>query len=375
MHASWQNHPLRTVAEAADALPMHDARRIIALKTLAVRAGLPCLGWSDEQLESLLADGIPGAPAVQVTQVTGTDEAAVKRIVDAAIAAHEAATPSPRVVYAPVVGERREVPGRAHVALVETLAWATPLYGPDGSIVAPGENVMLVGPAGSGKSTLADQVAVALGFERARISSAVSRASQLLGYVNPATGNVVRTPFREAFEHGGVFLFDEIDASVPDELMAFNQALANRRCAFPDAELEAHPRFVCIATANTFGHGATRVYAGRQQLDGATLERFTSVECNYDEAMERDLAPDADWCARVQLLRAAAAKVAPRLLVTPRATFKGGARIAVLMASGMSREDAWRTCEGALIWRGAAADVVEAVRTEAAAMKARGGRQ
>lgn len=49
-----------------------------------------------------------------------------------------------------------------------------------------------------------------------------------------------------------------------------------------------------IATANTFGRGANRSYAGRNQLDEATLDRFRigTVECDYDATIEAALCPD-----------------------------------------------------------------------------------
>ena len=45
-----------------------------------------------------------------------------------------------------------------------------------------------------------------------------------------------------------------------------------------------------IATANTYGLGADRVYVGRNQLDGATLDRFIVIDVDYDEALEMALA-------------------------------------------------------------------------------------
>ena len=43
-------------------------------------------------------------------------------------------------------------------------------------------------------------------------TGAVDNVFKLNGYMD-ANGNYVRTSFREAYEWGGVFLFDEIDAS------------------------------------------------------------------------------------------------------------------------------------------------------------------
>jgi MoxR-like ATPase len=80
-----------------------------------------------------------------------------------------------------------------------------------------------------------------------------------------ASGEYISTEFREAFEKGGLFLFDEIDASYPQAVLAFNAALANDYMDFPDKRILRHKDFYCIAAANTFGQGADRQYIGRNQ--------------------------------------------------------------------------------------------------------------
>lgn len=105
--------------------------------------------------------------------------------------------------------------------------------------VAAGASPLLVGPAGSGKSTLARQIAEALGL-RFHMAARVTAEHKLLGFVD-ARGRVVRTPFRDAYEHGGDFLFDEVDASDPDVLTAFNAALANDAAIFRTGRWRAMP--------------------------------------------------------------------------------------------------------------------------------------
>ena len=92
-----------------------------------------------------------------------------------------------------------------------------------------------------------------------------------------AQGTIVSTEFRKAYENGGLFLFDEIDASMPGAILAFNAALANNFMDFPDKKVPRHKDFYCIAAANTFGSGADRQYVGRNQLDAASLDRFIDV--------------------------------------------------------------------------------------------------
>lgn len=205
-----------------------------------------------------------------------------------------------------------------------------------------GASPMLVGPAGSGKTTAAEQIAKALGrpfYMAARVTSEF----KLLGYTT-AVGAVVRTQFREAFEHGGVFLFDEIDASDADALTAFNAALGNGMGDFPDGMVRKHENFVAVAAANTYGRGADRQYVGRNQLDAATLDRFAVIEVDYDEELELGIAGNEEWTRWVQSIRGAVAREKVRHIVSPRASIMG----AKMLARGIDRKDV----EEALVWKG-----------------------
>jgi cobaltochelatase CobS len=151
------------------------------------------------------------------------------------------------------------------------------------------KHVMMVGPAGTGKSHIAHQAADALGLPFYSISlTASTMPTELKGYMS-ATGEYVGTVFREAFEHGGVFLFDEVDNGNANSLGVVNAALANGVMAFPDGMVKRHPDFRCVAAGNTYGRGPDRVFAGRQQLDGAFLDRFTIITVDIDEPLEETL--------------------------------------------------------------------------------------
>lgn len=187
-------------------------------------------------------------------------------------------------------------------------------------------NAWLAGPAGSGKTTAAIQVAEALDLPFYS-TGAVQTEYKLTGFVN-AEGQPVRTPFREAFEHGGVFLWDEVDGSHPNALVAFNQALANGSFAFPDAMVDKHPDFIAIAAANTFGQGATVEYVGRNRIDAATLDRFVFIEWDYDEELEKQIAGNDGWVEVVLAYRRAVAALSMRHIVSPRASIDGAALLA-----------------------------------------------
>jgi hypothetical protein len=219
-------------------------------------------------------------------------------------------------------------------------------------ILSAGCNAYLVGPAGSGKSTAAAQCAEALGLSF-HFTGAVLSEFKLTGFID-AGGTYRSTEFRRAYENGGVFLFDEIDASSAQAVLCFNAALANGVMDFPDKTVKMHADFRCIAAANTYGQGATREYVGRNQLDAASLDRFVFVLWNYDEDLELRIAGNAAWVSFVQSVRKACETLKVRAVVSPRASMFG----AKLLAAGMDRAQV----EALTIWKGIEAATVQKIR-------------
>ena len=220
----------------------------------------------------------------------------------------------------------------------------------------------LVGPAGTGKSTIAEKASQALGLDfYSKSCSSQATESSLLGYMS-ATGEYVGTGFRTAFEHGGVYLLDEVDNGNANVLTVLNSALANTFMAFPDGMVRRHENFVLVATANTFGHGATAEYVGRNPLDAAFLDRFASVTIGYDNAVEEamlnavglDPTLSAKWLNVVRVARTNVANYGLRVVVSPRATVHG---------AKLLKGDAYSIKEvvEATILKGAKPDVAEKV--------------
>ncbi len=183
------------------------------------------------------------------------------------------------------------------------------------------KNIWIAGPAGSGKTSAAAAAAEALGM-RFGYNGAIDNPYGLLGFID-ATGNYRRTEFREIFEHGGTWLHDECDGSLAQALLPINPGWANGFLMFPDGLVQRHKDCVIIAAANTWGHGATSTYVGRNRLDGATMNRFGKLYWDYDEELELATSGNADWCKHVQRLRANARAKQLQVLITPRATYDG----------------------------------------------------
>lgn len=191
------------------------------------------------------------------------------------------------------------------------------------NMVGAGLNVMLTGSAGSGKTHAATQVAEALGLKFYALSvGAQTSKSDIVGFID-AGGTYRTTPFRQAYEKGGVFVMDEIDAGNSNVLIQINSALSNGICSFPDKQVKAHKDFHFIATANTYGKGESMKYVGRNRLDAATLDRFTIIHWLIDERVERAIAGnDTAMYKAITAARSYCERSEIDAMITPRTTQK-----------------------------------------------------
>jgi cobaltochelatase CobS len=224
-----------------------------------------------QQLAELLAQ-------LTQPQAQPVDEAQVRAIVQA-----ELNNQQPRVIRIEGIAQG-QVEGQQH-----------PLFEKVLRLTAAGLNVMLTGAAGAGKTHLAESVAKALNREYGAINcTAGASESQLMGWLLPGNGGKFEyrpAPFVSLYERGNsLFLFDEIDAADPNFLLVANSALANGHIHVPQRieqpSVKRGENVAIMATANTYGTGADMVYAGRNQLDGATLDRWYIVHVDYMEQLE-----------------------------------------------------------------------------------------
>lgn len=223
-------------------------------------------------------------------------------------------------VRAPFTGATTTIQGAHH--MFDTLLART----------ADGIHSWLYGPAGTGKSTLAKQVFQAMGIQSVTLSVTPDMMRHhFFGTVNALTGEFRETAFYQAYKYGWGILLDECDNATASFLNGLNDGLASQSMTFDNGEVvERHPMFRCIAAGNTVGHGATAMYR-RNQLDEATLDRFTYCYIGLDESIE-----DAGVAARlsdqsvasdlIRVVRVARRNVDThnlRMVVTPRAAFDG----------------------------------------------------
>jgi hypothetical protein len=304
---------IEAIAKATGGLPIEPQRPLIK----------PASNTPAEQLAKLLEQLTPQAPQL--------DEAAIEAVIDRKVKEALAGVPQLTINLVRTPGKAAEpLPGLHHKLfpdLLQVIAARTAAGKP--------LNIWIAGPAASGKTSAAMKVAEALD-RNFYGNGAVTFAEQLFGFID-AHGVYHTTAFRNAYEHGGVYVFDDTDGSDVNATTAFNMGLENGVCPFPDRMVERHPDCVIIATANTWGSGATADYVGRNKLDGAFLDRFgVKLPWDYDIALESAVSGNPDWAQRVIAARARARAAGLKVLITPRASIAGAA----LIAQGMSADKA-----------------------------------
>lgn len=199
--------------------------------------------------------------------------------------------------------------------------------------------VFMSGAAGTGKSSIAKNAAKALGLDF-YFSGAVNDIYKFTGFID-ANGNYSKTQFYDFCVNGGVFFLDEMDASIPEVLVALNAAIANRYFDFPcgKVELNENCRFICAG--NTYGNGADAQYTGRYQLDAATLDRFAVVEIDYsDEIFNAVTNGNKDLINFIRSLRKAAQNVGANLILSYRAA----QNVTAMESVGLSTADCVKQC-------------------------------
>ena len=273
------------------------------------------------------ADPAGAALAAMIApHIMGTLTPAITRLVEAKL---EGAV-TVRIEVGRADGSVGKVEGHSHPKLA-TLLRALSVKQANGFAV----NVFLVGSTSSGKTHGAGQAAKALGRSFGA-HGAMMMSHELMGFID-ASGHYHRTPFRDAFENGGVVLLDEVDSWDASVTLSLNAALANGYASFPDGMIARHPDCIIIGGANTHGTGATAEYVGRNRLDSAFLSRFpVRIEWNPDPALEVAISGNPEFARRVQAARERARASGLKHLIDARQMQAGAA----LIAAGFTSDEA-----------------------------------
>ena len=219
------------------------------------------------------------------------------------------------------------------------------------------KNIMLSGPIGTGKTTLCGQIAdkLSLDFYPYSLCSHTTK-SDLVGFID--AGGVYRSSaLRQAFEHGGLVLLDEMDASNPNVLSIINNMLSNQQYYFPDGLVKKHELFKCICAMNSNGRGGEIIYTKSQRLDASTLDRFVFIKIDIDENLEKALTNNKDWYDRVLKFRKVIKEICnDDVVIGQRAMLDG----ADLLDAGFSQSEV----EDMVIYTGIDEDIVVSIKAK-----------
>jgi len=240
------------------------------------------------------------------------------------------------------------------------------------NMLIDGLNPYLVGPPACGKTHMGRQLAKALAKHFGHDADTYTLEAdswnadmmdwRVSGTVNPLNGAFNPTPFHASVTRPCLYLADEADKMAQTVSGCFNLAMDNAYASFACGLVLKHKHARIMAAGNTAGLGATPQYPDRNVLPADFRDRWTFVDMDYDEALERKLGlainPEAgEWIDFVQEVRARINKAGSPILATPRATVQG----AKLLLRKWSRKD----IEAAVLWKGAPAAMVARAKGDA----------
>ncbi len=196
-----------------------------------------------------------------------------------------------------------------------------------------GINTLLTGGAGLSKTTAVEQVALALQLEFGSISfSNQTTKTDLMGFVD-ANGIYRPSSFVDSFEHGKLFLADEMDACSSNVLVLLNSAISNGFLQLPNnKKILVHDNFRFVATANTNLKGGSNGFTARNVLDSATIDRFCTIVWELDLELEEKITSNDKWLEIVRTARKFAENNFEDVVITPRASYDG----AKLLKNGLT---------------------------------------
>lgn len=202
---------------------------------------------------------------------------------------------------------------------------------------------LFVGPAGTGKTTIARQIAALTG-KTCSVTACHEQADEslFLGRAVPNIATGIETLRRSAMDAslttGNLACIDEIDALPSGTAVCLNALIESQSYGVADGSQSViSPDAAIVATANTWGTGATAQYCGRNALDASTLDRFVLVAVDYDQELEAKIAASLGSPHVATEFAAMRAKMGNmrRVLST-----RGIAKECAAIAAGMSKAEA-----------------------------------
>jgi len=223
------------------------------------------------------------------------------------------------------------------------------------------KRVWLCGPSGTGKSYLVEQCAESLGFtakkgnyEYLKGSAGVTE-SHMTGRMT-FDGTFIDGAVSRSFRNGNFLCLDEFDGFDANAGLVFNSVFDNQGILSTPNDKEnpfvlKDDGFHVAVASNTWGDGNDFDFAGRGQLDLATLDRLQAVKVyiDYDKNIERALAgeftdlADILWDLRRRVNENSIRRtISSRLFLdgqTWRLAGKTNAKLLDIITTGWTREE------------------------------------
>ena len=171
-----------------------------------------------------------------------------------------------------------EIEGRQHPMFSELL-----------EMIGAGVNVYLIGPPGTGKSFMVESGAKAMGIPFSYDACAPDMDSTALFGYRDGSGTYHKTTYFRAYTDGGWHNLDEGDKLNGAIATGLNNGIANGSSSFGGSMFKRHADNIITICANTYGTGGTKAHIHSLPLDPATLNRFTYLFIDYDEALENEI--------------------------------------------------------------------------------------
>ena len=154
--------------------------------------------------------------------------------------------------------------------------------------------LLLTGPTGCGKTEALlqffsgiNQPTIVISCNRSMEPDEFWGGKELVDSGNGTpTTEYRRSGLMDAYANGYAIIFDENDALTAPAALALHRLLERANIALPNGDVvKCHPSTRVCATANTRGDGDTMGrFAGANQLNSATMNRYLILDCDYPPA-------------------------------------------------------------------------------------------